>query len=46
MMRPRLAPIDARIAISCSRAVHCAIIRMATFAQAMSSVSATEAARM
>jgi hypothetical protein len=44
-MRPRLAPSDARIAISCSRAVHCAIIRIATFAQAMSSVSSTDVAR-
>ena len=42
-MRPRLAPSDARIAISCSRAVHCAITRMATFAQAISSVSSTQA---
>ncbi len=40
-MRPRVAPIDARIAISCSRAVHCAIIRIATLAHAMRSVSRT-----
>ena len=40
-IRPRLAPSDARIAISCSRAVHCAIIRIATFAHAISSVSRT-----
>ena len=45
-MRLRLAPIEARIAISCSRAVHCAIISTATFAQAMSSVSTTATASM
>ena len=44
-MRPRLAPIEARMAISCSRAVHCAIIRMATLAQAMRSVSRTAVPR-
>ena len=44
-MRPRLAPIDARIAISCSRVVHWAIIRMATLAHAMSSVSSTDVPR-
>ena len=42
-IRPRLAPSDARIAISCSRDVHCAIIRIATFAQAITSVSSTDA---
>jgi hypothetical protein len=44
-MRARLAPIEARMAISCSRAVHCAIIRIATLAHAMSSVSSTQAPR-
>jgi hypothetical protein len=44
-MRPRPAPSDARIAISCSRAVHCAITRMATFAQAMSRVDTTAPAQ-
>jgi hypothetical protein len=43
-IRPRLAPSDARIAISCSREVHCAIIRIATFAHAMTRVSSTDAA--
>ena len=44
-MRPRLAPIEARIAISCSRVVHCAISRIATLAHAISSVSSTEVPR-
>jgi hypothetical protein len=45
MMRPRPAPMDARIAISCSRVVHCAIIRIAAFAQAIRSVSRTQTPR-
>jgi len=46
MMRPRPAPIAARIAISRWRSAARASSRLATFAQAMSSTSPTAPSRM